>query len=465
MLLADDTPRKTENNIPYDIEFLDGVFTHLAIVDNPRYERANIVFNSKTVVQNYNQNQPRVPKGNPNGGQFAGTNKYINLSKKPIENFYDLHRNLAEPTPEKYTGDATFKAVLTYLGSKDGRSAIIETPTEKVIFNRNNLNHIIIDHPERLSDLNKMVRTLQAPNLIISEVKDGKDYNYYIKNFQEADKNKAQFEVVKIAPDGSFFSTSYPLRSNKFTQIINGGQIIFDLTHDTTAIQKNVSVNNIITDNCEDFNPMIKNNVQNWNEADHPRDESGKFTDKGGSSLTKSRKLLLEADINAEYKIKSKDDWIEFTVEKAKILGEKPIMGSSRILRKEDLEELDDIKIQKLKNLYLKYNILNNKEQDMTLLDELKKLIVKVENNKEQDMTEKIENEKTDKREIIRQIMAIAGKHEDNEDVRTIAKLAGELAYDKSEAGTADNECDDEEEVKNKKVKNEDEEDEKICQF
>ncbi len=37
----------TENNIPYDIEFLDGEFTHLAIVDNPRYERANIVFNSK----------------------------------------------------------------------------------------------------------------------------------------------------------------------------------------------------------------------------------------------------------------------------------------------------------------------------------------------------------------------------------------------------------------------------------
>lgn len=44
--LADDTGG-TENNIPYDIEFLDGVFTHLAIVDNPRYERANIVFNAK----------------------------------------------------------------------------------------------------------------------------------------------------------------------------------------------------------------------------------------------------------------------------------------------------------------------------------------------------------------------------------------------------------------------------------
>lgn len=26
------------------------MFTHLAIVDNPRYERANIVFNSKTAI-------------------------------------------------------------------------------------------------------------------------------------------------------------------------------------------------------------------------------------------------------------------------------------------------------------------------------------------------------------------------------------------------------------------------------
>ena len=345
----------------------------LAIQNNP--EVLKVVRNAKAtnlVVQNYNQNQPRVPKGNPNGGQFAGTNKYIDLSKKPIENFYDLHRNLAEPAPAKYTGDTTFKAVLTYLGSKDGRSAIIETPAEKVIFNRNNLNHIIIDHPERLSDLNKMVRTLQAPNLIISELKDGKDYNYYIKNFQEADKNKAQFEVVKIAPDGSFFSTSYPLRSNKFTQIINGGQIIFDLTHDTTAIQKNVSVNTIITDNREDFNPDIKNNVQ------------------------------------------------------------------------------------------------NNKEQDMTLLDELKKLITKVENGKGEDMDEnEVKNEKVDKRKLIDEVAGImksAGA--DEEKIRTAIAKMEKLAYDKSEAGTADNEKEDEHKddkpADNSKVKNEEsKEDEK----
>ena len=59
------------------------------------------------------------------------------------------------------------------------------------------------------------------------------------------------------------------------------------------------------------------------------------------------------------------------------------------------------------------------------------------------------ENEKVDKRDLIRQIMAIAGKEEASEDVKTIAKLAEKLAYDDSEAGTSDN-C--------KKAKNEDEE-------
>lgn len=51
VLKADDDGG-SENNIPYDMEFLDGVFTHLALVNNPRYERANIVFNSKTVISN-----------------------------------------------------------------------------------------------------------------------------------------------------------------------------------------------------------------------------------------------------------------------------------------------------------------------------------------------------------------------------------------------------------------------------
>lgn len=85
----------------------------------------------------------------------------------------------------------------------------------------------------------------------------------------------------------------------------------------------------------------------------------------------------------------------------------------------------------------------------MEEIKEMLKTVIQmaVNNSKEEDKDkkeEKIENEKVDKRDIIRQIMAIAGKREDDEDVRTIAKLAEKLAYDKSEAGSADN----------KKVKN-----------
>lgn len=82
------------------------------------------------------------------------------------------------------------------------------------------------------------------------------------------------------------------------------------------------------------------------------------------------------------------------------------------------------------------------------------------EEDEEKAENKKAKNEEVDKRDIIRQIMAIAGKEEASEDVKTIAKLAEKLAYDKSEADTADN-CkakneDEEEDDDKKDVKNED---------
>lgn len=74
--------------------------------------------------------------------------------------------------------------------------------------------------------------------------------------------------------------------------------------------------------------------------------------------------------------------------------------------------------------------------------------------DEKEDVENKAKNEVVDKRDIIRQIMAIAGKHEDNEDVRTIAKLAEKLAYEKSEADKkADNKCKNEEKEEEKEDK------------
>jgi hypothetical protein len=86
----------------------------------------------------------------------------------------------------------------------------------------------------------------------------------------------------------------------------------------------------------------------------------------------------------------------------------------------------------------------------MTALNELENFVRNIVENACK--KEEVKNEKVDKRDIIRQIMAIAGKHEDNEDVRTIAKLAEKLAYEKSEDGTADNECKVENEDKRKLI-------------
>lgn len=122
--------------------------------------------------------------------------------------------------------------------------------------------------------------------------------------------------------------------------------------------------------------------------------------------------------------------------------------------------------IQEDFNPDMKNNVQNNKENtEMALLDELKKLITKVENDKGEDMDdkEKVENEKVDKRKLIDEVAGImksAGA--DDELIRTAIGKMEKIAYDKSEAGTADNACDDdEEEVKNKKVKNEETEKDK----
>ena len=133
------------------------------------------------------------------------------------------------------------------------------------------------------------------------------------------------------------------------------------------------------------------------------------------------------------------------------------------------INEIKDTEM--FKNLFKKENKMEQEELKKLFMDCLVELKAKNEEDeakkaeeeakakaeaeeekedKEEKAENKCKNEDVDKRDIIRKIAAIAGLEEDDEKVRTIIKLAEELAYDKSEAGTADNA---------KKGKNEDEED------
>ena len=357
MKLADDAGG-TENNIPYDIEFLDGVFTHLAIVDNPRYERANIVFNSKTVVQNYNQNQPRVPKGNPNGGQWTKENYNAEIDRILKGELKSADRIKVVEHPSR----PWLKA-----GLQDAEMFMSVKTYDKATTDKHNVSEETMRNlPDLINDPLYIFKSSTVPGSYVGVLDDYEEENGVKKPLIAVVKPEHGKIDVNLIPSVYGKDPDFPYRevfkNNLLYERLDKNKTVSNNIIASIAMETLKPSNNIITDNQEDFNPTIKNN---------------------------------EAQ--------------------------------------------------------------NNKENtEMALIDELKKLITKVENNKEQEMTEKIENEKVDKRDIIRQIMAIAGKHEDNEDVRTIAKLAEKLAYDKSEAGTADNVCDDEEEeVKNKKVKNE----------
>ena len=355
MKLADDAGG-TENNIPYDIEFLDGVFTHLAIVDNPRYERANIVFNSKTVVQNYNQNQPRVPKGNPNGGQWTKENYNAEIDRILKGELKSADRIKVVEHPSR----PWLKA-----GLQDAEMFMSVKTYDKATTDKHNVSEETMRNlPDLIDDPLYIFKSSTVPGSYVGVLDDYEEENGIKKPLIAVVKPEHGKIDVNLIPSVYGKDPDFPYRevfkNNLLYERLDKNKTISNNIIASIAMETLKPSDNIITDIQEDFNP----------------------------------------DIN---------------------------------------------------------NVHNNKEQDMALLDELKKLITKVENDKGEDMDDdkKIENEKVDKRDIIRQIMAIAGKHEDNEDVRTIAKLAEKLAYDKSEAGTADNECDDEEEAENKKVKNE----------
>ena len=517
--LADDAGG-TENNIPYDIEFLDGVFTHLAIVDNPRYERANIVFNSKTVVQNYNQNQPRVPKGNSNGGQFAKntvdlTNYFTSTpTMKEVKEF--LNKMVEEGKEFATSSPDWFVDIPSSSRKKDH----IAKSSQFQRMNKSQKNR----HNKYVMALEDLLGSAQylnpSPNKKPLEKPNTQKYHYFISEVKIGDKTyKILFDTEEYKGDSTIKPQTVHLYDVK--EVKNSS-----LSANVQPSVKNLKEesNNIIPDNHEDFNPMIKNNVQNWNEADHPRDEAGKFTEKGKAArktqANYGREVRLkdgnktgiiigsvphgdDPDTGEEmflYEIKWDNGEIErihsnkvdLTIdlkELEKEIDDNPQSWMTprnleRIKKQKSSQESNGWTREEMEDYYRSSiagddfskkweyakshpwrdltKAQNNKEQDMALLDELKKLITKVENDKGENMDEnEVKNEKVDKRKLIDEVAGImksAGA--DDEKIRTAIAKMEKLAYDKSEAGTADNEKEDDpksekDTADNKKVKNE----------
>ena len=95
-----DKQPKTHNGKKIDMEFTDGEFLHLALVPNPRYERANIVVNSKDIAEN----EDKWITIKPNGEERKGRHLLVKDGETPkeaVERVYGKKEDKEEQSKEE----------------------------------------------------------------------------------------------------------------------------------------------------------------------------------------------------------------------------------------------------------------------------------------------------------------------------------------------------------------------------
>lgn len=415
---SDNTEGKLHNANPYDKEILNGVFEHLAIVEKPRYEDAFIAVNAYIATNNdFNESEhPRDEEGKFTNGSSEFGNEYKEYSNKPekaIEHLLKEKKGFVPAAMHKEgIGDIDF------IYGKTGKGGY-------------GLAHIIEQREKQGIDGIKLIK--QIPEIIKSGTVISKDKHNDRKYIVSKDKEVA----IRLDYNGkkrnwivsAYIKNELPGSNsleNWHTMLVHDSN--FNVANGYVSIT--TPVNNSITNSKTDFNPnerievarnkytKVFDYIKNCKGESMDNETKGLF-----ASLVEALKARNEGEEDETKKEKDKKAENE-DVDKRKLIDE---VGG--ILKGKVDEELWRTIIGKIEKAAYDKSEAGTADNE----DDGEKDKEKEAKNK------KACNEDVDKRDIIRQIMAIAGKHEDDEDVRTIAKLAEKLAYDKSEAGTADN--------------------------
>lgn len=276
-----DNKKGTYHGLDYDMQFTNGEFLHLALVDNPRYERANIVMNSKdeeqtieekpevensltsifaeaiaeVVINCLGESKNSFPKHKGRPGKIGGSlpkedskgekqetkedNKvsqedepnYIAEKYKNYKEFETTYKNYIDTEPENYKYN-TVEETLEDLGIKENQPLVIKTPLGKENITVDSIDHIVkgggTNHPPdktRFKSINKMIETLKKPLLIIEK---SNNHRYYFKIFKSKD-NKSKNDMVVISPKDEVY-TNFPIdRGTWFFKQIKTGKIKYDV--------------------------------------------------------------------------------------------------------------------------------------------------------------------------------------------------------------------------------------------
>lgn len=481
----------TENNIPYDREFTKLNFVHLAIVDNPRYERANIVFNS-----NYNPNQKRDEKGKWTKEDYNTEIDKILKGELKSANRIKVVEHPSDPWLNAGLQDAEiFMSVKTYSKATTDKHNVSEETMRKL--------------PDLIDDPLYIFKSSTVPGSFVGILDDFEEENGIKKPLIAVVKPEHGKIDVNLIPSVYGKDPDFPYRE------VFKNNLIYERPENNKTVSNNIVAsiatetlkrsNTIITDIQENFNStgenMLNNVFNGWitkfdkdGEPYHVEIEGynendakkyiGKIFKSGNKEYTvekydkernwfstipvgdENRKNITRyyyspKDLEKAFEISEKNKKFEENLKKEQLkqtdITEKHLKAAQKVLEEMVRKEYE-IKKQRLNN---------TKEQNMTLLHELKKLITNVENDKGQgenmDENEKVDNEKIDKRKLIDEVGGILKDKVDEEVWRTVIGKLEKLSYDKSETGAADNKKEDpepkEDEVKNKKVKNESEDD------
>lgn len=361
---------KLHNGNEYDKEILDGVFEHLAIVENPRYEDAFIAVNAYMACNKEfkEADHPRDEEGKFTEGN---TSSFYNEESKTIE----------------LKGDE--------LGSTDD-----EIRENGLKYFKENYQGKKFDNPE-------------LSGILFSRV-----------GLNKLKSNSADIEKIKAIP-----ALKDIIEQGKY----QGAEVLAHSREDGIIKFHRINADVSINGHKENMSVLIG--------EDRDGNRFYNLNNKTYTAENSSRVIRAKGRADEEFHI----NIIAFNSQDFKPDRYKTVFDYIRTTKGEPMDKETKGVFEQLINAL---KARNEAEEDET---------------KEKKKEETAANEEVDKRDIIRQIMAIAGKHEDNEDVRTIAKLAEKLAYDKSEAGTADNKAKNEDDNKDEGEKKDAEEAKNKC--
>lgn len=512
-----------ENNIKYDKEFTELNFTHLAIVNNPRYERANIVFNSKVKSTEVN-NEDKWITIHPNGEDAKGRPLLLKDGETPREALARAYGVDEAKGQQKLFPTKEFKKTREdFQREEQEQKDIFAQHQKKLETKYRNMEFAGTENPDELQDLSgedvdfeEWEYKKQSDIKDNEAVKRGLDEETVKKQIEKLKKGK-EYRINKSARltfTGDFDNEGMPIFQND-----KGYKQGYSLTNYFEEINEEQSKDKQEPEWLQrEKQKLDRQTTQMYEDryaTEHPetykknlektKNKQSGTTDKQETNFEKYafnkenfQKAIKQSDIKSIEKsikdLRTRFDWAFGTDKKQQVIKDLDVLydtlseASTNEISEDEFENLvsqisevdkyiSDImtkdytkedKSTKAKYLGVKKSKTNNsKEKDMTLLDELKKLIFKVENEKENKMDSKskilsILNEKEVDKETIEEIKnEIEKMEEEKEEVKNKKKVKNEEEEieEKEEEKEVDNEEEEDDEEKVEELKKEEKKD------